>query len=88
MGDDDIYFCEKRGDQIGVVSAFSTGMSRPVNVDSSIGISGTSVGTSASETYFRCSFRRPITVTKNEIEYNLGNFHIKFFVSIQCSKEE
>ena len=32
MGQDDIYYCQKRGDQVGVVSAYSVGMSRPIEL--------------------------------------------------------
>lgn len=71
MGDDDIYYCQKRDDAIGVVSAFSTGMSRPVNVDGSSHVSN--IGANLNQNSFQCSFRRPLSVTKGGIEYNLSS---------------
>ena len=62
MGDDDIFYCQKRGAEIGVVSAFSTGMSRPVDIDGTDHV--TNIGTSSDANDFKCSFRRPLSVTK------------------------
>ena len=66
MGDDDIYYCQNRNNRVGVVSAFSTGMSRPVNVDGTLDVSN--VGTSRTDNNFQCSFRRQISVTKGGID--------------------
>ena len=70
MGQDDIYYCQKRGEQIGVISAYSVGMSRPIELDASRldnGIAPDSLRTYANQNQFVCSFRRPISVTKNEL---------------------
>ena len=70
MGDDDIFYCQRRGRDVGVVSAFSTGMSRPVNVAGQAHV--TSIGTDNSSGRFRCSFRRPISVDKGGLTYDLA----------------
>ena len=70
MGDDDIFYCQRRGDEVGVVSAFSTGMTRPVNVAGQAHV--TSIGTDNSSGRFRCSFRRPISVDKGGLTYDLA----------------
>ena len=62
MGDDDIFYCQKRGSEIGVVSAYSTGMVRPIDIDGSDHV--TNIGTSQADNDFKCSFRRPLALTK------------------------
>ena len=76
MGDDDIFYCQKRGAEIGVVSAFSTGMSRPVDIDGSDHV--TNIGTSSDANDFKCSFRRPLSVTKvsSSLEVSFFSFFI------------
>ena len=63
MGQDDIYYCQRRSGNVGVISAYSVGMSRPIELDSDDRID--QVRTYQNGDEFVCSFRRPISVTKD-----------------------
>ena len=75
MGQDDIYYCQKRAGVVGMISAYSVGMSRPIELDATNNQNGISqLRTYINQNQFVCSFRRPISVTKD----NLGEITCKF----------
>lgn len=78
MGQDDIYYCQKRSGRISVLSAYSIGMSRPIEVQNDGEVITDSVETWTSGNQYSCTFRRIMSVTKNDIEYDLsdGNWFI------------
>jgi len=79
MGQDDIYYCQRRTGRVGMISAYSVGMSRPIELGSDVVDSGIGqVRTYQNGNEFVCSFRRPISVTKDNLEYDLasGEWHI------------
>ena len=67
MGQDDIYYCQKRSGRISVLSAYSIGMSRPIEVENDGEVVADSVETWTSGNQYSCKFRRIMSVTKNEI---------------------
>ena len=67
MGQDDIYYCQKRSGRISVLSAYSIGMSRPIEVQNDGEVITDSVETWTSGNQYSCTFRRIMSVTKNEI---------------------
>jgi len=79
MANADIYYCRKSAETIAVVSAFSPQNTRPTDDVAGTGIEVTSVGTSSSASTFSCSFSRPISVMKNNIEFKLDDGNT-FFV--------
>ena len=79
MDNSDIYYCRKSAETIAVVSAFAPQNTRPTDDAAGAGIEVTSVGTSSSGSTFSCSFSRPITVMKNDIEFKLDDGNT-FFV--------
>ena len=78
MGEDDIYYCQKRSGRISVLSAYSIGMSRPIEVENDGEVVADSVETWTSGNQYSCTFRRIISVTKNEI----GNTKVQFLEKI------
>ena len=77
MGQDDIYYCQKRNDRIGVLSAYSIGMSRPIEVQNNGEVIDDSVETWANGNQYACTFRRTTSVSKNDIgnENNICLFY-------------
>ncbi|CBY14332.1 unnamed protein product [Oikopleura dioica] len=72
MGQDDIYFCQKNEqNQVAIVSAYSTGMSKPVNIDQESRLQDIGIG-SDGNTFF-CEFDRPKSLQKNGLNYDLGD---------------
>ena len=68
MGQDDIYYCQKRAGVVGMISAYSVGMSRPIELDATNNQNGISqLRTYINQNQFVCSFRRPISVTKDNL---------------------
>ena len=67
MGQDDIYYCQKRSGRISVLSAYSIGMSRPIEVQNDGEVIADSVETWTSGNQYSCTFRRIMSVTKNDI---------------------
>ena len=67
MGQDDIYYCQKRSGRISVLSAYSIGMSRPIEVENGGEVVADSVETWTNGNQYSCTFRRITSVTKNEI---------------------
>ena len=67
MGQDDIYYCQKRSGRISVLSAYSIGMSRPIEVENDGEVVADSVETWTSGNQYSCTFRRIMSVTKNAI---------------------
>ena len=67
MGDDDIYYCQKNENIVKVVSAFSTGMSKPTEVENQSHFNSEKTEKNENEGTFSCSFNRPISVQKNDI---------------------
>ena len=68
MGQDDIYYCQKRAGVIGMISAYSVGMSRPIELDATNNQNGISqLRTYVNQNQFVCSFRRPVSVTKDNL---------------------
>ena len=68
MGQDDIYYCQKRAGVIGMISAYSVGMSRPIELDATNNQNGISqLRTYVNQNQFVCSFRRPVSVTKDTL---------------------
>ena len=70
MGDDDIYYCQKNQDIVSVVSAYSTGMTKPTEVENNNHFENNQVSINVAEQTFSCSFTRPLSVRKNGI----GNY--------------
>ena len=83
MGEDDIYYCQKRSGRISVLSAYSTGMSRPTEVENGGEVVADSVETWTNGNQYSCTFKRIVSVTKNEI----GNISFHFFEKITLSLE-
>lgn len=73
MGQDDIYYCQKRSGRISVLSAYSIGMTRPIEVQNDGEVIADSVETWTSGNQYSCTFRRTMSVTKNDIEYDLSD---------------
>ena len=81
MTNADIYYCQKDR-EIGVVSSFASGNERPQDYTDATGIILESVGTSVfSDGGYSCSFKRPVSVTKESQTINLDNEE-KFYVLI------
>ena len=73
MAQSDIYYCQKNGDQVAVVSSSAARNTRPTDDDNGTGIIPESVGTSIStDGRYSCSFTRPISVTKQANTITLG----------------
>ena len=76
MGQDDIYYCQKRNGRIGVLSAYSIGMSRPIEVQNNGEVIEDSVETWANGNQYACTFRRTTSVSKNDIGNENNIFHV------------
>lgn len=77
MGQDDIFFCQKNEqNQVAIVSSYSTGMTKPVNINQESRLTNVGIG-SDGNTFF-CEFDRPKSLSKNDITYDLadGNWFV------------
>ena len=82
MQNSDIYFCQKDGDEVGIVSSFATANTRPMDDDAGTGIITESVGTTvSSDGRFSCSFTRPASIIKQSLTINLKDGE-EFYVLI------
>lgn len=73
MGQDDIYFCQKNEqNQVAIVSSYSTGMTKPININQESRLSNIGIGSDDENTFF-CEFDRPKSLSKNGITYDLGD---------------